>query len=85
MNSLTYLTIAYKRNCVLQKLELNKNWWKNKDRDNGALVDLISKYKTNSQCWHKQSLNVKVNWLQCFEILFIVIVIEIVIELQLHE
>ena len=31
MNSVTYLTIAYKQNFVLQKLKLNKDWWKNKD------------------------------------------------------
>ena len=33
MNSKTYLTIAYKRNYASQKLILNKNWWKNKDRE----------------------------------------------------
>ena len=32
MNSITYFTIAYKRNYVLQKLSLNKAWWKNSNR-----------------------------------------------------
>ena len=36
MNSITYLTIAYKRNYILKKLKLNKDWWKNKDRENGV-------------------------------------------------
>ena len=33
MNSILYLTIAYKRNYVLKKLKLNKDLWKNKDRE----------------------------------------------------
>ena len=27
------LAIAYQRNYVLKKLTLNKDWWKNKDRE----------------------------------------------------
>ena len=31
MNSITYLTIANKQSYILDKLKLNKTWWKNKD------------------------------------------------------
>ena len=34
MSSITYLTIAYKRNYVLKKLKLKKDCWKNKDGQN---------------------------------------------------
>ena len=32
MDSITYLTIAYKRIYVSQKLKVNRDWWKNKEK-----------------------------------------------------
>ena len=44
---ITYLTIAYKRNYVLQKVKLKKDRWKSKDREKRGFdrsdIELLNK------------------------------------------
>ena len=50
MNSMRYLTIAYERNYTLQKLKLNKDWWKNKDGEKWGFDRSGTEIQTKPQC-----------------------------------
>ena len=48
MNSITYFTVAYKQNYELEKIKLNKDWWKIKDREKWGFDKSVSEIQKKS-------------------------------------